>query len=201
MKIYKEFEKSKGFCEKCKTVVSATFKLGILEFNGAKIPDVLQEYCDECGCSIGIPQQSSVKIKEFHAKQRAKELTMRVPSHLVDVLFLIGTKFRVSSEPNTVWRIISDYYFEKMKEQKQTDIRVFFDRWLKDDLALGRAGSRLSFRFDNNTYGTMKKWARMLNANNSSIMRGIIVAAKHELLDGEDKNGIKEFEQNAFMMR
>jgi len=68
MVILKEGDKSKGPCEKCRKLVTETFRLAPLKYNGLIIPDILQGFCDECGEPVSIPHQSSYKIKEFRER-------------------------------------------------------------------------------------------------------------------------------------
>jgi hypothetical protein len=68
MFIYTEGNKSKGPCEKCQKLVSTTFRYAPLNYNGLVIPEILQDFCDECGDAVSIPHQSSYRIREF--KQR-----------------------------------------------------------------------------------------------------------------------------------
>jgi hypothetical protein len=68
MHIYKEGDKSKGPCEKCRKLVSTTLRYAPLKYNGFVIPNILQGFCDTCGEPVSIPHQSSFKIKAFRDK-------------------------------------------------------------------------------------------------------------------------------------
>jgi hypothetical protein len=68
---------------------------------------------------------------------------------------------------------------------------------LGDDLAKGKSKDRLSCLFTDTTYTALKKIADMGKMNSSTIMKGIIVMAKHDILDNEDKKLTKEFEEFA----
>lgn len=63
--VYKEGDKSKAICEKCSKVVITTFKYADFIVNDNKISNILQGFCDECGESVSIPHQSTLKIYEY----------------------------------------------------------------------------------------------------------------------------------------
>ena len=65
MKIYKDLEKSNGPCEHCKRIATTTYKYAPYSYMGGTVADVLQEFCDECGKVIAIPQQSSARLREY----------------------------------------------------------------------------------------------------------------------------------------
>jgi ribosomal protein S27AE len=59
---YKEGDKSRGICGKCKKIVDTTFRYDTLKLDSYDIKNILQGFCDECGDVISIPHQSSYKI-------------------------------------------------------------------------------------------------------------------------------------------
>jgi len=71
MKIYRNLEKSEGPCEHCKRITATTYKYGAYQYKGGTVEDVLQEFCDECGSVISIPQQSSARLREYREAKRA----------------------------------------------------------------------------------------------------------------------------------
>ena len=61
---YEENDKSRGICAKCKRIVGTTFRNAPLKLDSCDIQNILQGFCDECGCPVSIPHQSSSKIRE-----------------------------------------------------------------------------------------------------------------------------------------
>jgi len=63
---FKEGDKSKGMCEHCKKLVPTTLKNGQYHIPKLNITifNLLMDYCDNCGKLVGIPHQSTPKIRE-----------------------------------------------------------------------------------------------------------------------------------------
>jgi len=197
MVILKEGDKSKGACEKCRKLVITTFRYAPLKYNNLVIPDILQGFCDECGEPVSIPHQSSYKIKEFRERV-SHQVELRVPSHYTDILIAIGAIHKISQKPNLMCRLIAELYMSKTyipAEGKAIYRKIM--NGLGDDLAKGKSKDRLSCLFTDTTYTALKKIADMGKMNSSTIMKGIIVMAKHDILDNEDKKLTKEFEEFA----
>jgi hypothetical protein len=196
MIILKEGDKSKGPCENCRKLVNTTFRYAPLKYNGLVIPDILQGFCDECGESVSIPHQSSYKIKEFRERIN-HQLELRVPSHYTDILIAIGSLHKVSQKPNFLCRLIAELYLSKTYLPEGRDIRHKIMEALEDDLAKGKSNDRLSCLFHDTTYSALKAIAEEENVKSSTIVKGIIVVAKHDILDKKNKDITKEFEEFA----
>ena len=196
MVILKEGDKSKGPCERCRKLVNTTFRYAPLKYNGLSIPDILQGFCDECGESSSIPHQSSFKIREFRERVN-HQLELRIPSHYTDILIAIGSIHKISQKPNLLCRLITQLYLSKTYLAEGREIRHRIMDALEDDLAKGKANDRISCLFPDTTYATLKTIAEKERVKSSSIVKGIIVIAKHDILDNEDKALTKEFEEFA----
>jgi hypothetical protein len=196
MFIYKEGDTSKGPCEKCRKLVTTTFRYAPLKYNGLVIPEVLQDFCDTCGSPVSIPHQSSYRIREFR-EQYNHALEFRVPSHHTDILLAIGMTHKVSQKPNSLCRIISELYLSKIIKPDGQDVQRKIIEALDEDLAKGKSKGRLSCLFPDTTYSTLKTVADEEKTTSSTIVKGIIVMAKHDILDNEDKKITKEFEEFA----
>lgn len=63
---YKVGDKSKAICNRCRKIVPATMRLGNYRISRKKvmIPNILLMYCDNCGKLVGIPHQSTPKIRD-----------------------------------------------------------------------------------------------------------------------------------------
>lgn len=196
MIIYKEGDKSKGPCEKCRKLVNTTFKYAALKYKGLVIPEILQDFCDICGSPVSIPHQSTYRIREYR-EQYNHSLEFRVPPHHMDILVAIGITHNVSQKPNFLCRIISELYLSKVLKPEGPDIQKKIMDALDDDLAKGKSKDRLSCLFPDTTYSVLKSIASKSKLNSSTIVKGIIVAAKHDILDNKDKSLAKEFEHLA----
>ena len=69
---------SKAICEKCKKIVPTTFRYEEFVFNGYRIPNILQGFCNICGEAVSLPHQSTFKIKEYRDTHN-HSFELRVP--------------------------------------------------------------------------------------------------------------------------
>lgn len=196
MYIYKEGEKSKGPCETCRKLVSTTFKYAPLKYGNLLIPNVLQDFCDICGCAVSIPHQSSFIVREYRELYN-HSLEFRIPTHHRDILVAIGMTHNVGHKPNTLFRIISELYLSKALKPQGYEVKKKILCAINDDLANGASKSRLSCIFPDTSYCALKAISKEAKVNASSIAKGIIVTAKYDILDNMDKNVTKEFEELA----
>jgi len=65
--MFKENEKSKAICERCKKVVVTTIKKTNYMIPGTKkiVSDILLGFCDECQDLVSIPHESALQISNF----------------------------------------------------------------------------------------------------------------------------------------
>lgn len=196
MVFYKEGDKSRGPCYECKKLVSTTFRYAPLKHNELTIPDILQGFCDICGKAVSIPHQSSFKIKEYRERVN-HQLEFRVPQHYTDILIAIGTVHKVSQKPNLLCRLLAELYLSKTIQPHGQIIRKRIIEALTDGLSQGKSKDRLSCVFADTTYSALKTFADDEKKSSSTIVKGIIVAAKHDLLDDSKSKFSKEFEDLA----
>lgn len=199
MKIYKENEKSTELCDKCRKTVKTTFKYAPYEYGDAMIPDVMQEFCDECGDVVSLPHQSAGKIRQYNDEAK-KAFELRVPKHFVDVLINIGYNHRISVKHDLIFRMIIEFYLNQMKG----DFKKYADKInaaLKDSLSEGKSESRLSCRLPVGDIYSNRMFSKKLGTNKSNFARGMIIAAKRDLLDREDAEINKEFDLFVTTMR
>lgn len=196
MVIYKEGDKSKGPCETCRKLVTTTFRYAPLKFNEMVIPEVLQDFCDICGSAVSIPHQSAYRIKEFR-EQCNHSLEFRVPPHFMDILVAIGTLLKIGQKPNFLCRVISELYLSKADKPEGRDIHKKIVAALNDELSKGKSKDRLSCTFPDTTFSALRTMAHQERKNSTTIVKGIIVAAKYDILDNRDRKLSKEFEELA----
>jgi hypothetical protein len=67
-----EGDKTRAACEVCQKFASATWRYGplALKKKGLIVDGVMQAYCDVCGQSVLIAQQSAYKLREACEKTR-----------------------------------------------------------------------------------------------------------------------------------
>lgn len=196
MIILKEGDKSKGLCDKCRKLVNTTFSYAAYKYNNFMIPNILQGFCDKCGTAVSIPHQSTYKIKEFR-ERTSHQIELRVPSHFIDILVSIGALHKTSQKPNLLCRLVAKLYLSKMNLPEGRNIRQKIIDSFQDDLSKGKSNDRLTCLLPDTAYSTLKDIADKENIKSSAIVKGIIVVAKHDILDNNNKDLTKEFEDLA----
>jgi hypothetical protein len=68
---------------------------------------------------------------------------------------------------------------------------------IDDDLAKGKSNDRISCLFPDTAYSALKAISESENIKPSAIIKGIIVVAKYDILDNQNKAISKEFEEFA----
>lgn len=192
MVILKEGDKSKGLCEKCRKLVNTTFSYTAYKYNNLVIPNILQGFCDECGTAVSIPHQSTFKIKEFRERTN-HQIELRVPAHFIDILVSIGALHKTSHKPNLLCRLVAELYLSKMNLPEGRNIRQKVMDSFQDDLSKGKSNDRLTCLLPDTSYITLKNIADKEHVKSSAIVKGIIVVAKHDILDNNSKDLTKEF--------
>ncbi len=92
MRIVKEGEKGRVLCHTCGPS-AATYLLRDVDFSdqSGTVKNILAAVCDKCGQVVGIPSQSTPKIKAEFNKIKAP-IEVRLPAHYLDILSLATQK-------------------------------------------------------------------------------------------------------------
>lgn len=197
MEFYKENDKSKAICEKCRKIVTTTFKYSDFERWNIVVPDVLLDFCDECGSLVSIPHQSTYKINSYRKQHETKKKEFRIPLHMHDVLYSIGAHSKISRKPNTICRIVSKYYLTKLKSARHKTLLSSIYKSTNDVLAKGASKSRLSCVFDLEDYKIFMERKKELGVSEVTLLKGFIMTAKYDFLDKDDKKLKAELEDIA----
>jgi hypothetical protein len=142
MKIFKVGESQKAACEKCQSFENATFKLRDVPFSDGKgiVKNVLVGVCDKCDSVTVLPHQSTPAVKKQYEAKR-KPVEGRLPAHLIDILNLATLEIGASTDfvPS-----LMKYYIHSLATNEKTAKNI--SRYLKSDLAIGKAEKRLSLK-------------------------------------------------------
>ena len=99
MKLWKEGDRSRAVCERCKRIVETRFERRTvkLERPAVAVPDVLVAVCTSCGETAVIPAQSSPRL-QVARRREAIRFEARIPMVLDDALRLIAHQFAARHE-------------------------------------------------------------------------------------------------------
>jgi len=181
MKIYKVGDKSKGLCEQCKKLVSTTFKIKEVPLSSGKkkVSDLLVAVCDRCEHVVSIPQQSSIRIKETLAKDK-KPLEVRVPQHLLDVLYVTSASFGIGS-PGMLKDVLIRYYITSASKNKR--ILKSIKALSTSEFTKGAANTRISLKLNE---ALSKEFNRLINEANltqTQFIKGLIALINKSILE------------------
>ena len=192
MRILREGDTGKAVCTTCEELVGVRYEYRTvhLEKTRVDVESVLVGACYVCASTVTIPAQSSPRLKEARERQLAV-FNARVPQHLEDILHLIADRFEVpySSFCSALLR----YYLRLVKVDDGFARRVM--RLARSKLAVGRSNARLSLRVDQAVLDLAWEHAREVGVRTQTDMfKGIIVAAKEDVIDGRAKARQRELE-------
>lgn len=149
--------------------------------SGLVVPGVLVGVHEGTEAVLVIPAQSAARIKEERDTIKDEILEARVPRELQDVLAVVAEHFRVSARRFAPALI--RFYLHAAVEQKSVARRLA--RLARTPLAHGRLAGRIKVRCEPRLTEQLGRVGDALtDASPSDLIRGAIVAAKEDVLDG-----------------
>ncbi len=192
MKIFKEGEKSKGPCSKCKKIRPTTFKVSSVPFSSGRgiVNDILVTVCDHCRAVVSIPQQSTPRIREaLNSKKHSIEV--RVPIQLLDILLLASDQFGMG-HPDQLKDSLLRYYIALAESDKK--ISVELKNFSDSEMAAG-SGQRLSLKVNEVIYQKFAKVIERTKLSKTQVIKGLILQINEDILQKRVKKRIEELEK------
>jgi predicted DNA binding CopG/RHH family protein len=155
--------------------------------SGIDVPGVLVRVCDECDRIAAIPAQSAPRIREARVPLKEEQLEARIPTHLEDVLYLLAREF---AAPVQAFRpAVLRFYLAELLNDASLAERV---RLLAaSELADAPVRARISLRVPAELLAAVRETARAAGiAKDSELIRGLLLAAKEDVLDGRHRERI-----------
>jgi len=189
MHLYREGELSEGLCARCEARVTTRFAVRTVRLHesGIDVPGVLAAVCQQCGEIVSLPAQSAPRLREARQRRKEQSLEVRIPSHLEDVIHLLAERF---SAPVQAFRPgVLRFYLREVAGDAAFAERV---RALsRSELAGAPARARLSLRAPEALLREAREQAREAGIEtDADLLRGILLAAKEDVLDGGDPERI-----------
>lgn len=189
MHLYREGEFSEGICAHCKALVATRFQVRTVHLHesGIDVPGVLAAVCEECGEIVALPAQSTPRIREAKQRRKDESLEARIPSHLEDVIHLLARRF---SAPLQAFRpAVLRFYLGEVAGDAGFAQRVH--ALSQSELAGSPARARLSLRAPETLLREARDQARAAGiGTDADLVRGILLAAKEDVLEGGDPERI-----------
>ena len=151
-----------------------------LHQSGIDVPGALLDVCDRCDSIVGIPAQTTPRLREARVPLKEEQLEARIPTHLEDVIYLLAHEF---AAPVQAFRpAVLRYYLAELMRDPTLAERV---RLLAtSDLADAPARARISLRVPTELLEDARAAARAAGiAKDSDMVRGLLLAAKEDVLD------------------
>jgi hypothetical protein len=144
------------------------------------VPGALVDVCERCGNVTGIPAQSTPRIRDVRVPLKEEQLEARIPTHLEDVIYLLAWEYAVPVQ--TLRPAVLRFYLAELMKDPALAERV---RLLAEsDLADAPTRARVSLRVPAELLEDARTAARAAGiAKDSDLVRGLILAAKEDVLD------------------
>jgi hypothetical protein len=187
--LFIEGGKSEAVCRHCKALVSTTLRTRAytLEESGIEVPGVLVDVCDVCDEIVTIPHQSTYRLRDARERRKEQTLEARIPTHLEDVIHMVADRF---GAPVQEFRpgLLRFYLRELVNDAKFAErVRTLAG----SELAQAPARARISLRVPAPLLGRAREKAREAGMSTAAeMMRGILLAAKEDVLDDGDPDRI-----------
>jgi hypothetical protein len=159
-----------------------------LQQSGIDVPGALVGVCDQCDSIVAIPAQTSPRLREARVPLKEEQIEARIPTHLEDVLYLLAGEF---AAPVQAFRpAVLRYYLAELMRDPSLAERV---RLLAEsELADAPARARVSLRVPAELLEDARAAARAAGiARDSDLIRGLLLAAKEDVLDGRHPERIQ----------
>jgi hypothetical protein len=185
MYLVKEGDASEAICRHCKAIVSTTYRTRTyrLVTTGVDVPGALVGVCDLCDNVAVIPAQTSPRIGQALDRRKEESLEARIPTHLEDVIHLMAREFEAPVQ--TFRPSVLRFYLREIASDAEFAERV--QRLARSELAQAPARARVSLRAPEGLFSEAREQARNAGiATDAEMLRGLLLAAKEDVLDGAD---------------
>lgn len=185
MYLVKEGDASEAICPHCKTLVTTHYRTRTyrLASSGVDVPGALVAVCDLCDQVATIPAQTTPRIGEALRLRKEESLEVRIPTHLEDVIRLLASHYEAPVQ--TFRPGLLRFYLRELASDAQFAERV--NTLAKSDMARGPARARISLRAPEPLLAEARERARRVGMDtDAQMLRGLLLAAKEDVLDGGD---------------
>jgi hypothetical protein len=186
MYLVREGDQSEAVCRHCKAIVTTTYRTRTyrLVTSGVDVPGALVAVCDLCDNVATIPAQTTPRIGEALQRRKEESLEARIPTHLEDVIRLLADHYEAPVQ--TFRPGLLRFYLREMASDPEFAGRV--SALARSELAKAPARARVSLRTPEPLLSEAREQARRAGiGTDAEMLRGILLAAKEDVLDGGDR--------------
>ena len=178
----KEGDSHNLVCPHCKDLVNTQARVRSyhMQEKGIDVPGVLLDICERCDQVATIPNQSTLRMLEARVPLKEEHLEARIPTHLEDVVYMLAWEF---AAPVQTFRpaVLRFYLAELMRDPALAErVRLL----AQSELADAPTRARVSLRVPAELLEDARAQARGAGiAKDSDLIRGLLLAAKEDVLD------------------
>lgn len=159
--------------------------------SGVRVQDVLVGVDVKTGNILTMPAQSTPKIKSARERVKDETLTVRLSRELDDLLWLISDYYNVNF--SKFCPALIRFYLDEASESLPLARRLC--RLSKHELAGHKFPKRITIRLETELLKRVELMVRDLeDTSRSDLVRGAIVAAKEDVLEGRAKRRAERLE-------
>ncbi len=191
MKLYQIGDKSQAACPECQARVTTTFALRDVPFtdSSAIARAILVAVCDDCQAVVGIPAQSTPKIRASRSKPLFS-IEAQLPLVFVDMLDLACQKLADAASTDLRKRLMA-YYIHRLANQnahQQAELLTAGYQQAEKEFppVPGKNLRRLSFKVQQGIYEELNALASASQLSKTSILKSLAYQIKEDVL--EEKN-------------
>lgn len=184
MRILKEGDRGTALAEE-RGRVEVEYRYQELELDsGVRVPEVLVGVDPATGKVLTVPAQSEPRIRDARIAVKEEVLEVRVPRPLEDILELLAHRY--GARASRFAPALIRYYLARAAREPQLVTRMV--RLAASELAGGSRVGRLRVRCRPDVIESVDGLLEGLEGvSRSDLVRGAILAAKEDLLDGGDR--------------
>ncbi|HLG19633.1 MAG TPA: hypothetical protein VI895_07430 [Bdellovibrionota bacterium] len=191
MKIWKENDRSKGLCPKCKEIQPIVFRRGVFPLKETKknVKDVLLGVCTQCDEIVSVPPQSVARIKEVRFFDR-KPLEVRIPSDVKDIVLLVVDTLG-ATVPQSALSLLVRNYLIHMSEDRQAARQAMTLLKKANFFETAPSRDRISIKLSPEL-NRLRIELHDVFETDANLVKGVAVLSRKEVLDEPDPKRIKE---------
>ena len=155
--------------------------------SGVLVRDVLVGVLEETGEVLSIPAQSTPKIKSARHKAKEETFSVRMPSELDDVLWLVSEE--LGANPTKFNSAIVRFYLAEAIENASLARRL--KRLSLSQLAQRSRRTKFTFRSDRHFLVRVRGVEKDQSVSRSDLVRGAVLAAKEDVFEGKAKRRVE----------
>lgn len=170
-------DKTESACETCQRFAEATWQYGPLRLkNGTIVDKVMQAFCDTCGESLLVAQQSVYKIKEAREREQKIRTSVNLTAPLKDLVYSLV--FQKGAEPERGPELILKVFLtDLLRDPDRISDIVDELRSVDKRLLRGRKDQKVDVSFPSDMFSTLDTLAQKTGFRRSEVMRRALWAS------------------------